>query len=142
MELKFDYYTFRARLIPTYLILLPLILFVFVLFPDLQNMLDILGGILVSFGLTFLLSQIGRDAGKRKEPYLFKMWSGIPTDRILSHTNTILDKISLQRYHQKLEQLISGLKIPTKQEEESNSEKALQIYQSCTKYLRENTRDT
>jgi len=139
--MKFDYYTLVARLLPTYLVILPLVLLCFILFPDIQNFYGILAGIFVPFGVTVLLAQIGRDAGKQKESWLFSSWGGIPTNNMLSNIHSTIDKNSLKRYHQKLEKLIPGLEIPTEDEERGNPDKALQIFQSCTKYLRENTRD-
>lgn len=139
--MKFDQYTFKARLLPTYLVILPLVIMFFAIFPQSQNLLSILGGVFVSFGLTALLAQAGRDAGKRSEPGLFAQWGGIPTDLMLSHVHSGLEKMSLARYHKKLESLIAGIKIPTAHEENFNPESAMQTYSSCVKYLRENTRN-
>ena len=139
--MKFDQYTFKARLLPTYLVLLPLVIFFFAIFPQYQSILSILGGIFVSFGFTALPAQVGRDVGKQLEPELFVQWGGVPTDLMLSHVRTKFEKTSLDRYHKKLQLLIMDLKIPTEHEERLNPDATLQIYASCIKYLRENTRD-
>lgn len=100
-----------------------------------------LAGLISFFGLGELLAQVGRDLGKRKEPELFKGWGGKPTNRYLSHLHSPLSPHTLERYHKRLRNLLSDLRIPTRSQEMADPAAAEQIYQSCTDYLRDRTRD-
>jgi hypothetical protein len=91
--------------------------------------------------LTALFSQIGRDLGKRKEPGLFARWKGMPTDRILLSAETFLDPTTLDRYKTKLLSLLPNLALPTPAYELQDRDGSIQIYRSCTNFLRERTRD-
>jgi hypothetical protein len=91
---------------------------------------------------SFLLAQIGRDNGKKKEKELFEHWGGKPTNTILRHSNNHLDVHTKKRFHTKLEQIIPDIKIPTAEEEQKNPQAADAIYDSCTKYLIAKTRDS
>ena len=141
MEWPFDRYTYRARLLPSLLAFLPLAFAVTVWFPGEEATWKTLGLIVVSSGLATLLSHLGRDLGKRKEPGLFQMWGGVPTTRLLSHRFTRFDAVTHGRYHTKLKALLPELQIPDLLEERTNPSRASDVYGSCTSFLREKTRD-
>ena len=138
---QLDTYTFKARLLPTFIVIFPLVLVPVVIYPNSIDIWKFLAAICVSFGATALLAQIGRDKGKKAEPGLFQSWGGKPTTLMLSHQHSLLSKSTLQRYHSKLGQRIVGIAIPTALEERQNLDKAFEVYDSCTDYLREQTRD-
>src|ERR1700732_3502727 len=106
MELPFDKYTYRARLLPSLITLLPLAFAATVWFPGEEATWKVVGSVFVSSGLATLLSHFGRDLGKRKETELFQMWGGVPTTRMLSHRFSKFDPFTLARYHGKLSELI------------------------------------
>jgi hypothetical protein len=141
MELPFDKYTYRARLLPSLLTLLPLALAATVWFPGQEATWKVLALIFVSSGLATLLSHFGRDLGKRKETELFQMWGGVPTTRMLSHRFTRFDAVTLRRYHAKLRTLLPDLQIPDLASERADPSGAAEMYGSCTSFLREKTRD-
>lgn len=141
MELPFDKYTYRARLLPSLLAFLPLAFAATVWFPGEEATWKTLGLIVVSSGLATLLSHLGRDLGKRKEVGLFQRWGGVPTTRLLSHRFTKFDAVTLGRYHTKLKTLLPELQIPDLAEERTNPSRASEVYGSCTSFLREKTRD-
>jgi len=141
MELPFDKYTYRARLLPSLLTFLPLALAATVWFPGQEATWKVLGLIFVSSGLATLLSHFGRDLGKRKEAELFQMWGGVPTTRMLSQRFTKFDAVTLGRYHTKLKTLLPDLQIPDLADERTNPSRASEVYGSCTSFLREKTRD-
>lgn len=60
-----------ARLRPVLLVSLPPTLAAMSWFPDLSGM-QFLAGLFGFFGLVALLSQLGRDQGKKREPWLFE----------------------------------------------------------------------
>jgi hypothetical protein len=140
MQNLFDEYSFKARLMPTFLILLPIALAAWAWMQNIQFDWKLLGGIIVYCGGTFLLSQLGRDLGRRKQEQLFDLWGGKPTTRLLRHRCKIIDPITLSRYHSKIGELI-GKKFPNKEEEASDKKAADIFYESGGKKLLEKTRD-
>ena len=141
MELHFDKYTYRARLLPSLLTFLPLAFAATVWFPGQEATWKVLGLIFVSSGTATLLSHFGRDLGMRKEAGLFQMWGGVPTTLMLSHRFTRFDAVTLGRYHTKLKTLLPDVQIPDLANERTNPARASEIYGSCTAFLREKTRD-
>jgi hypothetical protein len=142
--MKIDAYTFQARLVPMFILLLPLDLAFLAVFPVtsyVSGILALLGTLSAQTLTTILLSEIGRDAGKKKESSLFKRWGGMPTDCILSEASP-LDLTTIGRYKNKLKLLLPDVVFPTAEEEISNRNGAIGVYRSCTNFLRERTRDT
>jgi hypothetical protein len=135
-----DAYDVRARLYPTLLVVLPAALLTISIFPASLRGWSLLWGLFVWCGGTVLLAQIGRDPGKKKQTKLFNEWGGVPTIRILRYSNTSNKELLIHR-HKKLQSLIPDLKIPGEDEEIANPKKADAIYHTCTKFLRERTRD-
>jgi len=141
MEFAIDRYAYQARLAPVLVVCAPLALATAVWFPGQSDVVKLFGAILFSFGFTALLTQLGRDLGKNKEPELFRKWGGIPTTRLLSHRMSRLDALTLGRYHAKLQALVPEVVIPTARDEVQRPTAADQIYNSLVLFLREHTRD-
>lgn len=135
-----DTYTRRARLQPILIVTLPLGLATLAWFPNGLSGWSLAWSLVTWSGATALMSQIGRDMGKKKENNLFKLWGGKPTTQLLRHIDAP-NKVTLIRQHKKLEELIPGLKMPTSREEEADKDSADQVYDSCVAFLVENTRD-
>ena len=86
--MKFDGYTFEARLIPTYIVLLPLAVGLQVWLSD-GAILERIGTILVApVPLAILLAQLGRDRGYRLQKQLWAGWGGAMTTQMLRHRRT------------------------------------------------------
>jgi len=136
-----DHYTFQARLLPALIVVLPLGLVVVVFQPSQSAAINFLAGALVSFGLTALLSQLGRDLGKRKEADFFTKTGGKPSTLMLSFRSSTLDRETLARCHAKLQSMVPNLRMPTQEEESKNTTDAFVKYDSCVSFLREKTRD-
>jgi hypothetical protein len=141
MEIPFDRYTYRARVLPVLIVCAPLAFAVATWFPDDWDRWRPVLAVLMTFGITAILPHLARDLGREKEPQLFRNWHGPPTRRLLSHQASRLDANTLARRHARLGVLISGIKIPSAHDEATNPVSAAQIYDSCVLYLRENTRD-
>lgn len=141
MTANVDSYRIQARLIPSLLVVLPAGLGVLAFQPAKSTLLNALAGVVTSFGLTILLEQFGRDLGKKKEPYLFKRFGGRPTTLQLSHGHSSLEPATLKRYHLRLAKLIPGMRMPTPRDEDIARDAAFETYESCTRFLREKTRD-
>jgi len=134
-----DPYTIRARLFPALIAALPLGIATLAWFP---NGLFGWGPVWVLFawsGGTFLLSEIGRDAGKRKETKLFALWQGNPTIRLHRHQGVVNPQL-LARRHAQLAAL-TGIGKPTAKAETADPGAADRIYEAWCNILRDRTRD-
>ena len=140
MEIKFDTYSFRARVLPVYLTLAPVVLLLASVAPS-GFKLPIGGAVALVFAaVSFLLSQIGADFGKRLEKGLWTNWGGPPTTRFLRHGNHEFNEVTRGRVHAKLR--ARGLHVPTHEEQEQDQCAADTHYESCTEDLIRRTRDT
>lgn len=140
MEIKIDSYNIRARVLPVYLTITPIILLIAAILPNGLNLP--LGGTtaVVFVPLAFLSSQLGADFGKQLERRLWRKWGGPPTTRFLRHSNKEFNIITRERVHEKLRAI--GLYIPTKEEQEQSLSVADAHYQSCIEELIRRTRDS
>lgn len=134
-------YVRRARLQPAMIVALPLALATLAWSPTGVVGWSVLWSLFVWSGGTALMAQIARDRGKRKEPGLYDSWGGKPTTRLLRHRDA-LKKTVLQRRHQKLQVLVSDVRIPSVEEERADPDKADDIYDACTAFLLEKTRNS
>lgn len=142
-------YRRRARLLAVRLLILPGVLaagVIVIWFGGDYGILTRLGaGTLVSlasgFGLPVLLGELGRDAGKAKEPRLFASWGGTPTTQMLRHRDTLFNPIIRDRCHAKLRILLADVHIPTAEEEALDPRRADAAYEACTRFLIGQTRD-
>ena len=77
------------------------------------SVLESLGAALVGFGGAFLLTQLARDAGKKREKELFAKWGGTPSVSIFRYRDTRLNAIIKARYHKKFSTLVKEAKAPS-----------------------------
>jgi len=138
---ELDKYTIKARLYPSFLVLVPLFITSVFYITNIEEYYHYFTAVIGIGLITFLLSQLGRDKGKTKEPELNEYLGGKPTTQILRHRSTYLDSFTKARYHKLLEEEIGNIKIPTSDEELQDEKLADQIYESCAKYLISKTRD-
>ena len=139
MDVNFDTYGFRARVLPVYLSLSPAVLLLAALAPD-SLKLPLGGAAALAFApISFLLSQIGADFGKHLEKRLWRDWGGPPTTRFLRHGNREFNEVTRGRVHDKLRSL--GLFVPTHGEQERDERAGDKYYESCTEELIRRTRD-
>lgn len=136
-----DTYSLKARIYPCSIVLMPGFLLLIYYVTDIELYYHYISSFIGLGVFSFLLAQLGRDNGKRKEVDLYKSWGGKPSILILRHSNNHLDVHTKNRFHRKLEELIAGIKIPTAEEEQEDLEKADSIYESCSRYLISKTRD-
>jgi hypothetical protein len=134
-----DQYTIRARIVPSLLIALPVGLVALACFPNGLSSWNAAWGLGVWGVASVLLGQLGRHAGRRKEPRLFERWGGAPTTRCLRH-NGAKNHTILERTHKKLKALMRT-KIPTRAEETADPATADEVYDACIRFLRDKTRD-
>jgi hypothetical protein len=137
----FDEYSLNARVRPSLLALLPLVAFLYLVFPQLYGVLAGAVGIFVVFGLVTVLAHFSRSAGKTAEQGLFTDWGGRPSTIMLRHRDTYLDSVTKSRYHRFLAKNIDGWVAPSAEEELNDPQMADERYDSAVRWLLEYTRD-
>jgi hypothetical protein len=140
IEKLFDPYDRKARLWPGLLSLLPLITMFFLLYGQKISYLTDLATLICTCGGMFLLANVSREMGKRKETKLYQRWGGIPTTQLLRHRDSNIDPISKSRFHDFLSQKIQK-QFPNEQHEIGNPKEADNLYNSAVIWLISNTRD-
>jgi len=137
-----DPYDRKARLYPALLVMLVPVVALTLVAPVFSSQIAGLASLAVALGGLMLLSSLGREWGKRKEPQLFLEWGGKPTTLMLLRATTGLDDVTLDRYRRILEGKIPGLTFLDPAVEEFQLQKATAICESAVKWLREATRDS
>ncbi|WP_306565359.1 hypothetical protein [Flavobacterium lindanitolerans] len=141
MKSIIDDYSLRARFYPSLIVLLPAFVVAIFYITDIEKYYHYFTA-LCGLGLfSYILAQLGRDRGKKKEPDLFVAFGGKPTTQIMRYRDTHLNRISKDRYRSLLEQMIPNLTLPTQTEENNDPKAADEIYDSCAKFLISKTRD-
>ena len=113
---------------------LPIALTVGVWSPSAAVAWSALWATIVAMGGTFLLAQIGRDWGKRKEQKLFDRFGGRPTERVLCHEHAT-NKVRLAAQHARLATLMPAISMPTADHERRDPSAAHNVYDACTRFL-------
>ena len=138
--IPFDRYTVRTRIQPALYVVLPFGVVLFVWMPGESLPAGALLGLFATGGGTAVLSQLGRDLGRRKQAGLWERWGGPPTTSLLRFRDS-LNRSLLQHWRAKLESL-RGHALPSEQEEVEDPVGSDQKYEAAVNYLRESTRDT
>ena len=139
MNIKLDSYAYKARMLPVYIAISPMLLLLLALVPEAFKFQ--IGGAAAAFFvfLSFFLSQIGADFGKKLEKGLWHKWGGAPTTRFLRHGNSEFNEITRGLIHTKLRAL--GLHVPTPEEQDAAPDTADQYYGACVSEIIRHTRD-
>ena len=137
----FDKYSVNARVKPSLLMVLPLIIVVIAWYPLSRSMLSAAFGVALTFGVVAFLANYVASTGRAKESSLFNEWGGMPSSILLSHSDDIIDIYSKQRYHAWLNSKLAEFMLPSSEEEIENKKDAIQRYDSASRLLREKTRD-
>lgn len=137
----FNEYSRNARLKPAFLVALPVAMLATGLGLNSSMLLGAISGPLTAAGLAFLLAQLSRDAGVRRQQVLFASWGGKPSITKLRHRDTTLNLHTRSRYHATAEELL-GRPMPTPDEEATNPGAADLLYEAYSNLLLERTRDT
>lgn len=142
VKLISDGYERKARLYPALLIVMPVAVVTCCGVGSSLTIVKLLLGIIVACGGLLLLSQVARDAGKRKEHMLFDRWGGMPSVCICRHSDDTVDGITKSRYHQRMAVMVPGTRVLSREEELADPTAADQIYTAWSTFIRVNTRDT
>lgn len=136
-----DTYTLKARVSPMFIVLFPFILLSALISPKTDTLQVVTGSALFTIAFSILAAQFSRDSGKSKERNLWNSWGGAPTIQLLRHSNSEINPIKRSRIHNKLQEILPELKMPSPKEEGENPQKADEIYEVCIGHLRTKTRD-
>ena len=123
-----DSYDRNARLYPILLLLLPVLLSFWAIVPEKMYDWEAIVGLAFWCGVAFLLKELGRGPGKRKEKSLWDSWGGPPTTLYLRHRGNT-NKTTLKRVNKNLQIIIPDIEIPTPDFEKSQRNKDDEIYE-------------
>ena len=139
--MKFEFYTFQARLMPAYLTLLPLAVGLQTWLPD-SAFLERLGTVLVAPApFALLLAHLGRDRGYRLQEKLWTEWGGALTTQLLRHRNLDFNPVKRRLYHMHIKKLFPDLHMPSPNEEKDDPGAADHSYEAATRMLISATQD-
>ena len=140
LDLVTDPYDRKARVTPTLLVVLPVVIPLVCQFgaknPTLTAVLSLIGGC----GVIYAGASISRGRGKKLEEKLVRGWGGMPTTIVLRHRDTFFDSVTKKRYHSDCLTKL-GIQIPTVEEELANPAAADDIYLGVGRRMRELTRE-
>jgi hypothetical protein len=142
LNLITDSYDRPARLYPALLLIAPIVVVAVAIMSEDLTVLKTLGTLAAGCGGAFLLSQLARDSGKKREKELFEQWGGLPSVAIFRHRDPRLNEITKSRYHKKLASLVPEANAPSVADEQADPVRADRVYAAWSTYLRVNTRDT
>lgn len=134
-------YERKARLWPALLTLLPPIVLVITLYAPFASLAANVVSLAISCGLLYLLANIARELGKRLEPRLFQLWSGIPSTQILRHRDNHFGTVIKANFHSFLAGKL-GVTFPDPAAEAADPAKADDVYRSAVTWLLSQTRNT
>ena len=89
--MKFDAYSLKARVYPCTIVLFPCFLLAIIYVTNIEVYYHYFTSFAALGVFSFLLAQIGRDYGKKKEKGLFEFCRGKPTSIVLRHSNEHVD---------------------------------------------------
>src|SRR5712671_2866744 len=136
-----DRYGRQARLLPALITCFPAVLLIVAWFPALWTTVGVLVSLVSSFGVTLLLSNLGRDRGKHLEPRLYQLWGGKPSVALLRHSDSRIDDHTKKRYRAFLAHKLTEPVLPSPGDEASDPANADRAYESVTAWLLTQTRD-
>ena len=135
-------YSFQARVLPMTFALLPIMITGAILSINFAQFTPFLISSGATAALSFFLSQVGRDAGKKKEPKLWESWGGTPSITLLKWSDSNIDVHTKGRYHTKLQSICPLTPSPDRSYEIANPIGCIDCYNSWTAFLISRTRDT
>ncbi|MBX9601864.1 MAG: hypothetical protein K2X35_12700 [Bryobacteraceae bacterium] len=143
-ELITGSYQRNARFYPALVVLFPIATAVAAIIPtgSVSTLQTSFGLMFVSCGGLYLLGQLARDGGKKKEGALFDLWGGMPSVAVFRHSDQRVDPITKARYHKVMSALVKDTKPLSANEERIDPRAADQIYSAWSSYIRVSTRDT
>lgn len=137
----FDPYSLRARLFPALLATASLLIAIIVIVPWHRLSIAHAAASIAVPVVLFAMADVARRSGKKREAKLYEKWGGMPTTRMMRHTDNTFDPDTKDAYIRFVAEKLQ-MAIPTRQEELANPQKTDAFYDRCAAWLRENTRST
>jgi hypothetical protein len=133
-------YSAKARLVPALLVVLPVAIGVGVWLKQDVLSWGVGGGLTIGGVLLLVATERVRRLGRAVEDRIHQTLGAKPTTIMLRHRDTRLDRTTKQRYHQCLRAKVPGFRLPSAQDEHADPKAADEQFDSCTRWLLENTR--
>lgn len=134
-----DEYERKARIYPALLTVAPISVAGVVFGISSTEWWQAIVSLTLASGFWFLAGQVGRSPGKRLETRLWSDWREAPTTILLRHRDSP-NPVRIQRIHDRVA-AVTGLRLPTMDEEVADPLTADAIYGAATQELIEKTRD-
>lgn len=113
----FDPYEIRARIVPSIIVCLPLIITLLTIASEISGSLfHLLGSGVALIVLIYALSFLVRHYGKKIEPDLWAKWDGPPSTRFMRWRDQTWNAVLKHQFHAAVER-ICGIKLKSKKEE-------------------------
>jgi hypothetical protein len=141
MTTLLDRYAWNARLLPAFIVLLPVALVALAREPKVTDLVKPVLSVVVGAGCLVLLAHIARSAGQKAGERLIAEWGGLPSTIMLRHRDTGIDSETKRRYHMRLGKLVPNVRMPTPDEEATDQQQADCVYEACRTFLLSKTRD-
>jgi hypothetical protein len=136
---KFDKYTVQARMRPSLLVLLPVLVIIALWLPAVWTILGGLSALVSACGLIFLLSELARYRGRKIERKMIADNGGKFTTILLRHRDSTISTATKKTYHEFLSKN-SNRPMPSAEVEQADPPAADDCYRGATEWLLEQTR--
>jgi len=140
LDVVLNTYERKARYLPAVLTVSPIIIWLYLWFPDIRSFKGTFISLIVGLGISIPLSILARTLGKKEQDKLLVKWGALPATLILRNSDETLNKETKNRYHQRL-RLLTNVDIPTHEKELEDPLDTIRKFDSCIDYLRQRTRD-
>ncbi|MCR6110051.1 hypothetical protein HXA35_06890 [Bacillus sp. A301a_S52] len=140
LDVVLNTYERKARYYPAVLTITPIIVWLYLWFPDIRSLEGTFISLIAGLGISIPLSILARTLGKKAQEKLIMQWGALPATLILRNNDTSLNSETKKRYYQKLE-LLTKINLPDRDIEDEDPNTAQQKFDSCIDYLRQHTRD-
>ncbi len=107
----FDKYSLGARVKPSFLLFLPVVIIVFAIFEPARSVGGAVLTFLSSFGVIAFGANQMSSQGNKLQDRLFEKWGGAPTTLIMRPRSPKLDKHTRERYCRKLAKMIPDFQV-------------------------------
>ncbi len=131
----FDDFNLHARIIPALIVTVPI--YVYLVAKNIISISfieDVIINSCIGLLLVSVFYRVVRNLGKKYEEKMYEELGGKPSTILLRYSNSLIDDITKTRYHKKLNKKVSGIKLPTKKEEEKKDDDIQ--YESAINWLR------
>ncbi len=139
----FDEYSLRARVYPSIIASLPLLLFLYLLFHDLSEISiikSVLGSSVITIVLIYFFSDIARNLGKYTEQKIFHDEIHFPTTELLLHVNKKFSKEKRAKIYEKI-RTDFNLELASLEEERRDENAARQSIKEAVGLIRQEVAD-